>query len=248
MKKENQQKPSLGNLHPLRSGSNFSVSGKPLIQQAYFNALLSAMAATSSHSSHWAAEPFDHSSTCTTSLRQRGWPKLAQPFPDPGIGKPQGCAAGRNAPQLFCMGTWLWALSGTRWDTGWHGKGSKRRELALLFQNTLSGTPSATGSGKVMLGWVFPGGPCCPCCTPRFCSAGARSPHAPPSSLWAAEADTYMDQHLFPNTSFISFSHEIFLSEYSLHLEEVFFFHKAHQIRLHKDIFPPLALVKYWWF
>lgn len=49
-----------------------------------------------------------------------------------------------------------------------------------------------------------------------------------PSSLpeRAAEADAYTGQNLFPNTSFISFSHEIFLSEYSLHLEnrrEVFF-------------------------
>lgn len=41
----------------------------------------------------------------------------------------------------------------------------------------------------------------------------------------AAEADTYTGQNLFPNTSFISFSHEIFLLEYSLHLENrrVFF-------------------------
>lgn len=35
----------------------------------------------------------------------------------------------------------------------------------------------------------------------------------------AAEADTYTGQNLLPNNSFISFSHEIFLLEYSLHLE-----------------------------
>lgn len=56
----------------------------------------------------------------------------------------------------------------------------------------------------------------------------ARCTASLPSSLpkRAAEADTYTGQNLFPNTSFISFSHEIFLSEYSLHLEnrrEVFF-------------------------
>lgn len=59
----------------------------------------------------------------------------------------------------------------------------------------------------------------------------------------AAEADTYTGQNLFPNTSFISFSHEIFLSEYSLHLEnrrEVFF-HKARQIIDYIEIsFPQL--------
>lgn len=54
-----------------------------------------------------------------------------------------------------------------------------------------------------------------------------------PSSLLeqAEEADTYTGQNLFPNTSFISFSHEIFLLEYSLHLENRReFFYKAHQI------------------
>lgn len=63
-----------------------------------------------------------------------------------------------------------------------------------------------------------------------------------PSSLLeqAAEADTYTGQNLFPNTSFISFSHEILLLEYSLHLENRReFFYKAHQIIDYIDASPP---------
>lgn len=63
-----------------------------------------------------------------------------------------------------------------------------------------------------------------------------------PSSLLeqAAEADTYTGQNLFPNTSFISFSHEIFLLEYSLHLENRReFFYKAHHIIDYIETSPP---------
>lgn len=42
----------------------------------------------------------------------------------------------------------------------------------------------------------------------------------PPASWSRQQRQTHIQvQNLFPNTSFMSFSHEIFISEYSLHLE-----------------------------
>lgn len=49
-------KSSLGSFHPSESGSDFGISGKALVQRAYFSALLSATAATSSSSSSQAAK------------------------------------------------------------------------------------------------------------------------------------------------------------------------------------------------
>lgn len=76
---------------------------------------------------------------------------------------------------------------------------------------------------------------CSSCSTPQVSGSRSKEPARalPASSEWAAEADAYTDEHLFPNISFISLSHEIFLSEYSLHVENrrQFFFFIRH-IRL----------------
>ena len=93
------------------------------------------------------------------------------------------------------------------------GTGQHKQKSVFFNQRHFAGAPGAQPQAGSVAASSLPG-------------IGAVHGQGLPSSLPERAADTYTGQNLFPNTSFISFSHEIFLSEYSLHLEnrrEVFF-------------------------